>query len=524
MVNISMKPFQLKYRNPGDGLRYEMTYLSFPHWGLPSLSLHSGFVALAGSVLAVIFLVLFRRRAPTLPLPPGPKRLPIIGSLFHIPSKTPWVAYNELSKKYGDLIYFEAMGRPILILNSLSAVQDLLEKRSANYSDRATNPAFQLMKLEWMMGLMDYGPWWKSHRRPLQQQFSPRELARYRPILQQEVSAFLLKLTENPKSFLDTTHLFFGSVIMRISYGVNDFNYNKSFIMQAEALLDMIAHATAPGHFLVNVFPLLRHVPAWFPGAGWKRRLQEAVQIGLNLRVGAFEGAKQRVQLGQREYPCVAHRMLDSLPPEDDPQYGAQAAIATNVAAMTYVAGADTMVSSGKVLFLALANNPDVQRRGQEEIDTVIGPGRLPTPGDLQKLPYVQAIVMELTRWYTVAPLGLLHAATEDDEYHGYFIPKGTFIFPNSWAILHDPNVFDDPFAFKPERYLKNGTINPDVLDPEVAAFGYGRRICPGRHLSNEIIGYLTACLLFAFNISPPKDRDGNALPLNLEVTSEMLS
>jgi cytochrome P450 len=68
------------------------------------------------------------------------------------------------------------------------------------------------------------------------------------------------------------------------------------------------------------------------------------------------------------------------------------------------------------------------------------------------------------------------HMATNDDEYNGYYIPKGTLLISNAWSILHDPKVFDNPMEFQPERYLKNGKLNPEVRGPDCAAFGFGRR------------------------------------------------
>ena len=108
---------------------------------------------------------------------------------------------------------------------------------------------------------------------------------------------------------------------------------------------------------------------------------------------------------------------------------------------------------------------------------------------------------------------------------------------------MHDPNVFDDPQEFHPERYLKDGKLNPDVRDPECAAFGFGRRsvnslfslsiyiiiltlssICPGRHLSDSSLYSIVSCLLAVYDIRPPVDDQGNTLKLRPEFTSGMLT
>ena len=91
------------------------------------------------------------------------------------------------------------------------------------------------------------------------------------------------------------------------------------------------------------------------------------------------------------------------------------------------------MVNLGSGLILALANNPEVQRKARAEIDSIVGLDRLPTVSDRESLPYVHAVVKEINRWHSVTPLGAPRAGVEDDEYDGYFIPKGTMIFPNNW-------------------------------------------------------------------------------------------
>ena len=157
-----------------------------------------------------------------------------------------------------------------------------------------------------------------------------------------------------------------------------------------------------------------------------------------------------------------------------------------------------------------MALYPEVQKKAQAEIDAVVGPNRLPDFRDRPSLPYINAVLKESTRWNLVAPLGSYFViimatiilmgsegfprmTTNDDEYNGCYIPKGTILFCNAWSvvcaitptyvltllfrsILHDPKVFNNPMEFEPERYMKDGQLNPDVRDPSCAAFGFGRR------------------------------------------------
>lgn len=195
--------------------------------------------------------------------------------------------------------------------------------------------------------------------------------------------------------------------------------------------------------------------------------------------------------------------------------------LAQNVCGVGYVAGSDTSAAAAKMLLLILADHPKIQAKAQAELDAVLGSERLPTIADRPSLPYVHAIVKELGRYYTVNPFGLPHASAEDDEYEGYFIPKGTIIMPNAWAMMHDPEVFEAPFEFRPERYLKDDQIDSSVPDGERAAFGFGRRICPGRYFSNDALFLLTASILARFDIRLPKDEHGVSIPVNMKLDFE---
>jgi cytochrome P450 len=128
--------------------------------------------------------------------------------------------------------------------------------------------------------------------------------------------------------------------------------------------------------------------------------------------------------------------------------------------------------------FLAMTIFPEVQRQAQKELDRVIGGTRLPVSKDRDNLPYIVAVMKETHRWHLVLPMGLPHTSTEEDTCRGYRIPKGAMLLANSWWFTHDPSVYPDPMAFRPERFLETPTHKPEP-DPRNFIFGYGRRICP---------------------------------------------
>jgi cytochrome P450 len=160
-------------------------------------------------------------------------------------------------------------------------------------------------------------------------------------------------------------------------------------------------------------------------------------------------------------------------------------------------AGIETTTVQLKVFILAcVTSGPSFIPRAQAEIDAVVGPDRLPQFSDLENLPYIEMIIEELFRWRHLAPAGVPHSNTRDDYYNGYLIPKGSVIVPVYDAMRKDPSMWEqDPTLFVPERWEGKYPKGQSAVTG-LHNFGYGRRICPGRHIS-------IARMLWAFNIRP---------------------
>ena len=141
---------------------------------------------------------------------------------------------------------------------------------------------------------------------------------------------------------------------------------------------------------------------------------------------------------------------------------------------------------------LAMTMYPEVQKKCQAELDSVVGNDRLPTFADRDSLPYLATMLKEVIRWGPTTPLGAPHCVEQDDVHNGYFIPKGSIIMPNIWYapflfslhrrahtnnrhFLHDPEVYKSPMTFNPDRLIAQPG-KPAEPDPFDVAFGYGRR------------------------------------------------
>ncbi|KAJ3532041.1 hypothetical protein NMY22_g7905 [Coprinellus aureogranulatus] len=447
-----------------------------------------------------------------LPLPPRPKGFIGIGNLLDIPAKNHELAYSKLADRYGDMVYLETFGTRILVLSSLARTTDLFERRSSVYSDRSDLPMLcGEMAYDAYFSLMRYGTRWRRQRRLFHEHFNPTAVKQFHPLILDERVRYVEELYRNPKEFLHVIRDFISRILLKTSYGIEPTGKDDPFISRLVEVTVGFTAAATPGAFLVDFIPALKYVPDWLPGTSWKRFARSMKKVAEEARVIPFEQIQEMHKMGTAP-PSALRAWIDRLPPSDDPTYEEERLCAQDTAGMSYIAGTDTSVGAALAVFLLLAMHPQVQKRAQKEIDEVVGFGRLPDFDDRPQLVYTTALIKEVFRLHPVLPTALPHTSAEDDVYDGYFIPKGTVVIGNAWHILHDPSIYPEPFKFRPERFIKDGHINKQVVDPYSAAFGFGRRICPGRHVSTDSLYALISSTLALFDIIPPRDENGNCL------------
>ncbi|PPQ74460.1 hypothetical protein CVT24_000033 [Panaeolus cyanescens] len=461
--------------------------------------------SVAGVVLAGLCVKALLAKDGAHLFPPGPKPRPIIGNLLEIPLKNASSIYLNWSKEFNSsLIHLYALGQRIIVVNGRKDADELFENRARIYSDRPQSETTAMVGWEYNLALFPYGEYWRMHRRICQQNFKAAASHQFYPIQRRKIHDMLLRLLDSPDQFEGHNKLLSISVALAMMYGYDAKSLDDPVIKAADKGFDSGIKVISPGGSFVNVFPILKYVP-WT----WTQRLsKESWRLTQEVKQIPFDSLMQDLKNGTA-IPSLVGNFMERKHTAGASEEEQEATI--NVANNVYVAASDTTISASLSFIYFMATHPDVQAKAQAEVDRVIGT-RLPSFEDRSLLPYTEALYREVLRRCPPVPMSLPHATSEDDWYNGYFIPKGTIILGNIWAMNHDEERYPDPMAFKPERFLNE---KGQVIDDRIMAYGFGRRICAGKHVATEMSWLTMTSILTCFSIRKKKDANGNEIEID---------
>ncbi|KAK7446349.1 hypothetical protein VKT23_014555 [Stygiomarasmius scandens] len=442
--------------------------------------------------------------------PPGPPGLPFLGNVFQF-AQYPWLRFTKWGETYGPIFSLNLAGQPAIVINSHQAAVDLLNRRAEIYSNRPR----LIVPGEYLTGgvfmpFVSYGKQWLRLRRAAQEFLNVRISKTYQPLQEYAAMRLLSDLLLDPRG--DLYHHLLRATTSTALSSIYGFSQNESednnVIAQFHDMARCIAKSALPGAYLVEFFPVLDFLPSRM--VKWKRDALQWHMKTTEMLEGFLGNVKQRMSNGTCK-PCFCSLIL-----ENREKHSLTDKEAAWLAGGLLGGGAETTAASLSVFVLAMCLYPDVMHKAQAQIDQVVGRGRLPSFADLDNLHYIRAIVREVLRWRPAGPIALPRSVNKDDWYNGCFIPKGTLVLVNVWAINRDPKIFPDFEEFRPERFLDESetvdVVPPDTLSLGHVSYGFGKRICVGMNLANQALFIDIACSLWAFDFEKTRDEKGQVI------------
>ncbi|KAG9119316.1 hypothetical protein FRC07_005710 [Ceratobasidium sp. 392] len=444
--------------------------------------------------------LIWKRYSKRTPLPPSPPGHWLRGNKnLADGSFSAMVLGTQIRQQYGDVISLKSPFETVVVVNTIDTANELLEKHASTTANRPPKVILdKLMRWDRAVSWHPHNERHKKIRRLMASALSPSAARKY--LHQQTETAITMcqKLMLGPLNFAESIRQELGVFFTRMAYGYVATD-NDSSLQVAHHALGYYVRGFL-GHFWVNDLPFLRFLPDWFPGTGFKKFAKDGKVLLDQYSHEHFDQLLEQMRRGQVEHASYSSRLLDekgslNASPEDID-------LIRWSATGLFGGGTSTSVSVITTFLIMTALHPEIAKKAQLEIDTVTGRNRLPNLDDIEHMPYYTAVLQEAIRTFPSVPLGIPHCASEDIQLRGYVIPKGTVLCANIWGMLHDPERYESPFDFNPDRFLKS---DPEP-DPRKYIFGFGRRVCPGLHVANNGLWIICAALLAIFHTQPSEE------------------
>ncbi|XP_027176880.1 3,9-dihydroxypterocarpan 6A-monooxygenase-like [Coffea eugenioides] len=466
------------------------------------------FLFLIWLISTVLLHVLFGNRKLSR-LPPSPLALPIIGHL-HLLAPIPHQALHKLSNRYGPLLHLFLGSVPCVVASSPEMAKEFLKTRENSFSNRPNSAVVDYIAYGSQgFSFAPYGPYWKFMKKLcMTELLGGRTLDLLLPVRRDEITRFMELLSRKSKAgeAVDV-----GAELIRLANNVvsrmamsRRCSENENEAADIKTIIHEIAELT--GKFNVSDF-------IWFCKnldlQGFKKRIRDAAER-FDVMIEKIIEEHQETRTKRRQNNDAGQQMkdlLDILLDISEDESSDIRLTRANIKAFIldiFAAGTDTSAITLEWALSELINHPHIMQKAVQEIDSNIGKNRLIDESDISKLPYLQAIVKETLRLHPTGPM-IVRESSEDCEVAGYHIPAKTRLLVNVWAIGRDPNYWENPLEFRPERFVfEEGNVSksqPDVRGQHfhLLPFGSGRRGCPGTSLALQVVQTSLAAMLQCF-------------------------
>ncbi|GAV73804.1 p450 domain-containing protein [Cephalotus follicularis] len=453
--------------------------------------------------------------------PPGPPGWPVVGNMLDLGS-IPHQTLYRLQFEYGPVLWLKLGSVSTMVVQSAKAATELFKNHDANFCDRKCPDS--LTAHNFNLGALAFsqcGVYWRLLRRLHSMELHVNKGINEKVHIRRKCIDNMIRFIEEDSAAarargesgeVNLAHYLFvmafnliGNVVLSKDLLDSQSKEGHEFY---DAMNKVMEWAGKPN--VADYFPFLK----WLDPVGIKRNMVR--DMGRTMKIIArlvAERAEEKKLAREKE-----KNFLDVLLEYQGDKKGGPDMISEQnmkiIVLEMFFAGSETTSSTIEWGMAELLCKPDLMRKAKEELNSIVGPSRKVEESDIGDLPYLQAVVKETLRLHPPLPLLLPRNALQNTNYMGYFVPKNTQIFVNAWAIGRDPDAWEDPLSFKPERFL-GSQIDYKGQNYELIPFGAGRRICVGILLAERVIHLALASLIHCFdwelgNSTTPETMDMN--------------
>ncbi|XP_057993159.1 cytochrome P450 71D9-like, partial [Hevea brasiliensis] len=412
-------------------------------------------------------------------LPPGPRKLPLIGSLHHLAgSVLPHHRLRDLAMKYGPLTHLQLGELTNIVISSPEIVKQLMKTHDIIFSQRPFIPSANLLSYNSTdMAFSPHGDYWRQLGKICSSELLTASRVRsFRPIREEQTSKFVRFISSSARSPINFSRMMDSlaySIISKAAFG-KIWKGEEVFLPTIKKL------GQAMGDFnLADLYPsinFLQVITGMKPKLKWLRQAVDKILENIMNKHRTRKAEGKFVDAGEEEDLVD---VLLNIQDKGDLEFPLTTENIKAVILDIFTAGSDTSSTHVDWAMSEMLKNPRVMIKTQEDVRRIFdAQGNIDEAG-LQEFNYLKLVIKETLRLHPPVPLLAPRECRESCIINGYNIPEKSRVIVNAWTIGRDPNYWSEAERFYPERFLDN-SIDYKGTNFEFIPFGVGRSMCPG--------------------------------------------